>query len=87
MLSLVESLAYIMCICTKSRSTLRDPMDCSLPGSSAREILQARILEWVTMPSSRGFCPPRDRTCISCGSYISGGVFTSEPLGKPCFTL
>ena len=30
--------------------TLCDPMDCSLPGSSVRRILQARILEWVAMP-------------------------------------
>ena len=32
----------------------RDPMDSSLPGSSVHGILQARILEWVAMPSSRG---------------------------------
>ena len=31
-----------------------DPMDCSPPGSSVRGILQARVLEWVAMPSSRG---------------------------------
>ena len=34
--------------------TLRDPTDCSLPGSSVHGILQARILECVAMPSSRG---------------------------------
>ena len=34
--------------------TLRDPMDCSPPGSSLHGILQARILEWAAMPSSRG---------------------------------
>ena len=34
--------------------TLCNPMDCSLPGSSVHEILQARILEWVTIPLSRG---------------------------------
>ena len=33
--------------------TLCDPMDCSLPDSSVHGILQARILEWVAMPSSR----------------------------------
>ena len=38
-------------------STLCDPMDCSLPGSSVNGILQARILEWVAMPSSRGSSP------------------------------
>ena len=34
--------------------TLCDPMDCSLPGCSVHGILQARILEWVAMPSSKG---------------------------------
>ena len=34
--------------------TLWDPMDCSPPGSSVHGILQARILEWVAMPPSRG---------------------------------
>ena len=46
--------------------TLCDAVDCSQPGSSVRGILQARILEWVAMPSSRGSSPPRDWTCISC---------------------
>ena len=41
----------------KSCLTLCDPMDCSLPGSSVHGILQARILEWVAMPSSRGIFP------------------------------
>ena len=31
--------------------TLCDPMDCSLPGSSVRGIVQARVLEWVPLPS------------------------------------
>ena len=46
-----------MCMCAKSLQscpTLCNPMDCSPPGSSVLGILQARILEWVTMP------PPRD---------------------------
>ena len=41
----------------QSRPTLSDPMDCSLPGPSVHGILQARILEWVAMPSSRGIFP------------------------------
>ena len=32
--------------------TLRDPMDCSLPGSSAHGIFQARVLEWVAIAFS-----------------------------------
>ena len=42
--------------------TLRNPMDCSPPGSSVHGILQARILEWVAISSSRGSSPPSDRT-------------------------
>ena len=36
-------------------------MDCSPPGSSVHGILQARILEWVAIPFSKGFSQPRDR--------------------------
>ena len=46
--------------------TLCDPMDSSLPGSFVWGILQARILEWVAMPSSRGSSWPRDWTQVSC---------------------
>ena len=49
----------------KSCLTLCDPMDCSPPGSSVHGILQARILEWVAMPSCRGSSWPRNRTHIS----------------------
>ena len=42
---------------TQSCPTLCDPMDCSLSGSSVHGILQARILEWVPIPFSRGFFP------------------------------
>ena len=45
--------------------TLCNPMDCSLPGSSIHGFLQARILEHVAMPFSRGSSQPRDRTQIS----------------------
>ena len=41
-------------------------MDCSPPGSSVHGILQARILDWVAMPSSRGSLWPRGRNCVSC---------------------
>ena len=41
-------------------------MDCSLPGSSVRGILQARILEWVAIPFSRASSQPRDGTQVSC---------------------
>ena len=47
--------------------TLCDP---SPLGSSVHGILQARILEWVAISSSKGSSPPRDRTCISCVSCL-----------------
>ena len=45
--------------------TLCDPMDCSPTGSPVLWVLQARILEWVVMPSSSGSSQPRNRTCVS----------------------
>ena len=44
---------------TQSCLTLCDPMDSSRPGSSAHAILQARILEWVAVPFSRGSSQPK----------------------------
>ena len=51
---------------TQSCRTLCDPTDRSPPGSSVHVILQARILEWVAVPFSRGSSQPRDQTQISC---------------------
>ena len=45
---------------------LCDPVDCSPPGSSVRGILQARILEWVAIPFSRGSSRPRNQTWVFC---------------------
>ena len=56
--------------------TLCNTMDCSLPGSSVHGITQARILEWVAISSSRESSQPRDQTCISHISCITGGFFT-----------
>ena len=67
----------------QSCPTLWDSVDCSPPGSSAHGILQARMLEWVAMPSSRASSWPRDWTRVSCGSCIAGGFSTAEAPGKP----
>ena len=55
-LSLFKKLFILYCLRAQSLSflTLCDPMGCSPPGSSVHGILQARTLEWVAMPSSRG---------------------------------
>ena len=57
------------CVCVLSHFScvgLCHPMDCSPPGSSVLGILQARTLEWVTMPSFRGSSPSRDQTWVFC---------------------
>ena len=56
-------------------------MDCSPPGSFVHGILQARILEWVAISSSRGSSQPKDRTWVS---YIAGEFFTHWG-GSPFF--
>ena len=56
---------------------------CSPPGSSVCGILQARILEWVAVPFSRGSSRPRDGTQISYTSCLAGGLSPLVPPGKP----
>ena len=57
----------------QSCPTLCDPMNCSPPAFSVHEILQARILEWVAIPFSRGSYWPRDQTWVSCtaGKFLT----------------
>ena len=59
------------------------PGDCSPPGSSVHGILQARILQWVAMPSSRGSSKPRDWTCISYISCIGREIYYQYHIGSP----
>ena len=70
----------------QSCPTLCNPIDCSSQGSSVHRILQARILEWVAMPSSRGSSRPRDQTHVSYGSCLAVRFFTTEPPRKPGFS-
>ena len=63
-----KSLKYAWVWSCFSSVQLCSSMDCSPPGSSVHGILQARTLEWVAMPSSRGSSWPRHRTQVS---YIS----------------
>ena len=57
-----------------SRVFLCDRMDCSLPVSSVHGILQARILEWIAMSSSRGSSRPTDQIHVSYLSCIGRWV-------------
>ena len=86
----------LQCMRVKSESevtelcpALSDPMDCSLPGSSIHGIFQARVLEWVPLPSPMNsliklkrvynYNHKQEKKCVSqkrCGSY-------NEPLPAP----
>ena len=60
--------------------TLCDPMDCGPPGSSVYGILQARILEWVAMPSSRGiFLMQGSNPLLLCLLHWQVGSLTLAP--------
>ena len=76
-----------MCACYVT-SVLSDPVQPHglwPTGSSVHRILQARILEWVATPSSRGSSWPRDWTCVSYDSRTAGRFFITEPPGKPTY--
>ena len=68
-----------LCCVTQLPPTLCDPMDCSPPGSSVQGVLQARILQWVAMPSSRGSSQLRDWTQ---SPTLQADSLPSEPPGK-----
>ena len=77
-----------MSSCMRAKSlqscpTLCNPMDYTPSDSSVRGIFQARILEWVAMPSSMGSPQLRDQTHVSCRSFTAGEFFTTQPPGKP----
>ena len=71
------TVSILKVLVTQSCQTFGDPMDCSPLGSSVPRISQARILEWVTVPLSRGSCQPRDQTLSPA----------SEPPEKPISLL
>ena len=60
-MAICPSVLYLLCVCLVAQSwlTLCNPIDCSPPGSSVHGILQARTLEWVAFPFSRGLSDPR----------------------------
>ena len=77
----IYALKWQKCTCAQSFQsclTLCNPVDCSLRSSSVHGILQARILEWVSIPSSRGSSQPRDQTHISYVSCIDRQVLYHE---------
>ena len=78
---------FAACVLAKSFQsclTLCRPVDWSPPGSSVHGSLQARMLEWVAMPSSRRSSLSSDRTCVS---HFLHWQASSLALSPPCCTL
>ena len=80
-------LAYKDAMCCakllQSCPTLRNPMDHSPPGFSVHGILQAKMLEWVAMPSSRGSSNPGIESMSLMYPDWQAGSLLLVPLGKP----
>ena len=77
---LVWTCVFVACMLKSLQlcPALYDPLDCNPPGSSVHGILQARILEWVTMPSSSGSFWPRDQTAFLKSPALAGNFFTTS---------
>ena len=89
----VKNPLFPLTICVHAKSllsclTLCDPMDYSPPGFSLHRILQARILEWVTIPFSRGIFPTQGSNphLYRLLHWLAGSL-PLAPLRKPIFTL
>ena len=70
----------MLCLVAQSYSTRCNPMDCSLPGSSVRGILQAQILEWFAISFSRHLPNPGIEPRFPT---MQVDPLLSEPPGKP----
>ena len=64
-----------MCLVAQSCLTLYDSMDCSPPGSSVHGILQARILEWAAISSSRDLPDPGVEPASLASPALAGEFF------------
>ena len=81
---LIGSWLALLCVCVcmwwefwevkvlvaQSCLTFCDPLDCIPPGSSVPRILQAKILEWVVIPFSKGSSQPRGQTQVSFAAKL-----------------
>ena len=70
---LLIHLSVVLCLVAQSCRLFATPWTIAHQALLSMGILQARILEWVAMPSSRGSSQPKDQTQVS---FIAGGFFT-----------
>ena len=79
---IVMCMSNVKVLVTQLCPTLCDPMDYSLPSSSAHGILQARILECVAISFSRGSSQPRDLTQVSRVALRVFTIWTSREVSR-----
>ena len=84
----IKKVSFVYHVCMHAKllqlcPTLCNPMDGSQPGSSVHEISQARIVEWVSMASTRASSQPRGWTNIFYISCVGRRVLHQVPPGKP----
>ena len=80
---IISQTSLCSCSVTQSCLTLRDPTDCSLPGSSGLGIFQARKLEWVAIPPPGDLPDPGIKQVSSVSPVLTAGFFTTESPRKP----
>ena len=78
-----SSKGLCLCLVTQLCPTLWDPTDCSPSGSSVHGIFQARILERVAIPSSRGSSQPRDQPMIPASPALQADSLLLRQRGRP----
>ena len=76
--SIGSNVEKVKVLVAQSCLTLCDPMDCSPPGSSVHGILQARMLEWVAMPSPGDLPDPGIEPRPLMSPALAGGFFTTS---------
>ena len=84
----LETRSPVVCTWVHAKSlqlclTLCNPIYCSLPGSSVHGIFQARILQWVAMPSSRDLPDPGTELTSLMSPATAGGFLPLAPPRKP----
>ena len=73
---------HVCVLSSQSCLTLCDPMDCSLSGSSVHGILQVRILEWITIPTSKGSSLTKDGSSPAlAGGFLTTSAIWEAPRG------
>ena len=72
----------VLCSVAQTCLTFLDPLDCSPSGSSVHGMSQARILEWVAMPFSRGSSQPRDESVPLVSNTLKTNSLSTEQPGK-----